>query len=125
MPMPAIAVVMGILLCVLGAVSAAAAHSHGKSLGTALIPLYLGVVFVLLGAVSMAKPTLRKHMMHALAMVALLGFLAAVGSAAARWSVSSETAKASSGGMAIICALTLFFCIRSFIAARRAREALV
>jgi hypothetical protein len=116
--MPMTAIVMGVLLAALGGIGAA----NASKVGTALIPLYVGVIFIALGAGSIARPSLRKHLMHALAAVALLGVLAAVGAGAARWGNMSPLARTSVGGMGVLCAITVVLCVRSFVAARRARE---
>lgn len=130
MNMPILSIVMGLLLCLVGVAGEAhhmmtAAGDEPKVAPTALIPLFVGVVFVALGAVSLARPTLRKHLMHALAALSLLGALGAAGRLAATWSKPgvSPVARSSQAAMALLCAATTGLCVKSFVDARRAREA--
>ena len=128
MNMPKIAIVIGVLLALVG--FAGAAHhainteSGSKLAGTALIPLFFGIIFIALGAGSLAKPSLRKHLMHALAALALIGALAAGGRLAATLSKPgvSPVARASQAVMTLLCAATVGLCVKSFRDARRARE---
>lgn len=122
MNMPKISIVMGTLLVLLGVAGAVHSAMHHGLIVTALIPFYFGDVFVTLGILSLAAPKLRKHLMHFLAMIALLGTLMAGAVLCVRWEKMTPVARGSSGGMTVLCALTLFFCVRSFVAARRARE---
>jgi hypothetical protein len=121
--MPMTAIMMGMMLTLLGVAGAIASHMHGGKMVTALIPAMFGVIFIALGAGSLAKPALRKHLMHGLAMLALIGAIMPVARAIIAWSGMRPMAKFSMIGMAIICLLTLVFCIQSFIAARKARLA--
>jgi hypothetical protein len=123
MSMPKVAIVAGALLIILGLGGAAFSLSHGGKPTTALIPFFVGDIFVVLGVLSLAKPSLRKHLMHGLAVVALLGALAAIAPMAIRWGAMSAMARTSTGGMAAICLITLGLCVQSFVAARKARLA--
>jgi hypothetical protein len=93
---------------------------------TALIPAFVGGLLVLLGALAL-KDSLRKHAMHGAAMVGLLGFLAAAGRltqkliAEGNLGVSSATIHV--GLMALVCAVFVGLCVKSFIDARRRRQA--
>lgn len=42
--------------------------------GTALIPMYFGLVMVALGKLAEMKENLRKHVMHAIVLIVILGF---------------------------------------------------
>ena len=125
MNMPKIAILIGVLLDLVGIAGFLHAYSGGVVAVTALIPSFFGTIFMMLGFLSLAQPNLRKHMMHALAMLALLGFLAGAGRLAMTLSKANANhiAQAASGAMAALCAITLFFCIKSFREARKAREA--
>ena len=130
MNMPVIAIVMGLLLCLDGIAGEAhhmmtATGEDARLAPTALIPLFVGLIFVALGAASLAKPTLRKHFMHALAAIALLSALAAAGRLASTWTKPgvSPVARGSQVAMALLCAATVGLCVKSFVDARRAREA--
>ena len=125
MNMPKIAIVIGLLLSVVGIAGYAASVHDGKSSITAFIPLFVGVIFEALGVFSLAQPALRKHLMHALAAVALLGTLAALGRLVPSLinGTGSVAARLSIGAMAVLCGLTVALCVKSFRDARRAREA--
>ena len=123
MNMPKLAIVLGALLSFLGIAGAAHSAMHHGLIVTALIPFYFGDTFIMLGVFSLAVPKLRKHLMHFLAMLSLIGTAMAGVVLIARWEKMTPVARSSSGGMTILCALTLFLCVRSFIAARKARTA--
>ena len=122
MEMPRIAIVYGALLVLLGI--AGYTHSHAP---TALIPAALGVIFVVLGIVSKTERN-RKHAMHAAAVLALLGFLASVGALRhlpallTGAEVARPAAVISRSALATTSIIFLIFCIRSFRAARLARN---
>jgi hypothetical protein len=88
---------------------------------TALIPAFIGVIFVLLGVIGRAKPELNRHAMHVAAAVALVAVLASAGSAIGRgstgWALFAQLATI------VVVAVFLALAIRSFRAARLAREA--
>jgi len=124
---PKVTMWTGILLTILGVLC----YVFWKELGankqslTALIPAFVGVSLLLLGGFSLLKPELRKHFMHAAVTIALLGFLASFGR------FLSVLAKNPHPGlglaatllMSILTGVYVALCVRSFIAARRAREA--
>ncbi len=95
----------------------------GQSSPTALIPAAFGLLLVALGIIA-RNEKLRKHAMHAAAVVGLLGFL---GSASGIWQlvkmmmgeevVRPEAAIARSV-MAIVCLVFVGLTVRSFVAAR-------
>lgn len=116
---------IGVLLCVLGVTTYALGGQSGSAerSPTALIPAGFGAVLLLLGFFALIKPGLRKHVMHAAAAVGALGFIGAavmfvkgITSKGFTLSVGAQLA------MAILTGLFILFCVRSFIAARRARE---
>jgi len=87
---------------------------------TALIPAFIGVVFVVLGAVGRSKPDLNHHTMHAAAALAVLAILGSAGSAIGRgstgWALFAQLATI------VVAGIFLALAIQSFRAARRARE---
>jgi hypothetical protein len=94
---------------------------------TSLIPTFVGVPLLILGWLGLAMPEQRKHVMHAAVVISLLGFLMAVGRFA---SVQLNPAKRNFRGaiqavllMAVLCGLHVLLSVRSFIAARKARQA--
>ena len=88
---------------------------------TSLIPAFVGVLFVALGAVANAKPDLNHHVMHAAAALALLAVVGSLGSAIGRgstgWALFAQLATV------VILGAFLQQAIMSFKAARLAREA--
>ena len=117
----------GILLTILGVVC----YVFWQQLGadhpskTALIPAFVGIPLMLLGWFSLLKPDLRMHLMHAAVTLALLGFLASLGRLISVMIKKPNfgVGPAASGIMALICGVYVALCVRSFIAARRARTA--
>lgn len=87
---------------------------------TALIPAVVGLLLLASGIVGQ-KETRRKHAMHAAATVSLLGAFAAWGRAIAML-VQGKDPNTMILLMGIICTLFVYLCIRSFTAARNARE---
>jgi len=87
---------------------------------TSLIPAFIGVIFVVLGAVGRAKPDLSHHTMHAAAAVALLALLGSLGSAIGRgstgWALFAQVATI------VVAGAFLALAVMSFRAARIARE---
>jgi len=119
-------IVFGILLIALGVIGFVATGSEHK---TALIPAYFGAAMAILGAVAVAKPSLNMHVMHGAVLVGLLGFLGTIGGVIKLLKSFGGTPMerpAAVYAQSIMCALMLVYvvlCVRSFIAARKARKA--
>jgi hypothetical protein len=94
---------------------------------TALIPTWFGLAFVVLGILA-RKEELRKHMMHVAAALGLIGFVVPAIRAIPGFIkiVSGEevsrAAVISQATMAVLCAVFVGLCVRSFIQARRSRK---
>ena len=114
----------GVLLILLGVVGWV---GSGMESPTALIPSVFGLLLVIAGALA-RKESRRKHAMHAAAMVGLLGFLgsasgllqlpALLGGA----EVARPAAVWSKSAMAVLSAVFVGLCVKSFIDARKARK---
>ena len=94
---------------------------------TALIPAFFGVPILLLGFVAQNEAR-RKHAMHGAILLALLGFGGSVPGLLKLGSLLSGSAErplsiAMQSLMAVLLAVFIVLCVRSFIAARKAREA--
>lgn len=118
--MPITSVVFGILLIIVGV----AGYIHGmmneKASITALIPAFFGIVLAILGAVANASEGLRKHLMHAAVVIALVGFILTSGRLVSKFSeLTMSAAVLSQVAMAAICLMFVILAIRSFAAARR------
>jgi hypothetical protein len=116
-------IITGVLLIIIGAWGF---FGTGMQHYTALIPAGVGAVLGLLGAVG-RKETLRKHAMHAAAVVGLLGFLFGAGWFVARPFVTNkplaDAAGMSTAAMAALCGGFVGLCVKSFIDARKRRKA--
>lgn len=122
--MPQITIIAGIVLIALGALGYFVFGGDDPHI-TALIPAFVGVPITLLGVIAM-KPGARKHSMHVAAVLALLGFLAPLGRLipkAASGELVFNPATFMNIGMAVTCLVLLVLCVKSFIAARKAKAA--
>lgn len=89
---------------------------------TAMIPAFFGVIFVILGMLA-SKENLKKHMMHAaaaLSIILIIPTITAIGDLVAG---DSSAAVISRSITAIASIIFLMLCVKSFIDARRARDA--
>ncbi len=117
------AVSTGVLLIVIGV---GGYVGTGQASVTALIPAGLGVLLVLSGALA-RQERWRKHAMHAAAAVGLLGFLGAAPGLikAVRMLGGAEMERPVAVLLmaitAVICALFVGACVRSFVDARLKR----
>lgn len=116
--MAAKAMVTGGVLIALGVIVTILSDSGSV---TSLIPSFIGAVFVVLGAVGLARPALNHHVMHGAAALALLAVVASLGSLIGRgstgWALFSQLATVAVVGV------FLYLAVQSFRAARKAREA--
>ena len=100
----------------------------GSSHPTALIPAALGLLLGIIGALSLGpNPSRRKLFMHINVTLGLLGFLGTV-MGLIQWfqmlagaTVKNPPATESKAIMALLCLLYVALCVRSLIAARKAR----
>ena len=123
--MPIVSIVMGALLVGLGVYGYTAAEPDKQSV-TALIPTFLGGPLILCGLIAL-KESLLKHAMHAAAMLGVLGLLAGVANFV-RVAAKDELGKNPLGtqstvAMAVLCAIFVALCVKSFIDARKRRQA--
>jgi hypothetical protein len=109
----------GRLLILVGLAGYAYGAYNGNASWTALIPAIVGLVLMVLGYAAAASEGMRKHLMHAAVVVALLGLIAAAGRLIPRlgeFTVSAATL--SQIAMGVICLVFVVLAVRSFIAAR-------
>lgn len=108
--------IVGAVLVVLGVVAYVAT---GFASWTALLPSVLGLVILILGVVA-RRASAHQHAIHAALVVALLGGL---GSAPQLGGLAeAEGAAITSLLTVLICVVYIVLGVRSFIAARKARE---
>jgi hypothetical protein len=111
-------IVFGILLTLLGLVG----YALTRTSLTALIPSVFGLLLLILGFLARSE-SIRKHAMHAAAVVALLGCVGALIPLLRTSSgVRPAIAVFSQVAMVVLTAAFVGLCVRSFIAARRARR---
>ncbi|MFN6963145.1 MAG: hypothetical protein ACK4S4_05190 [Pyrinomonadaceae bacterium] len=121
--MPNTSILCGILLIVVGVAGYAYGVSTGSASITALIPAVFGLVLALLGAMSRGNEGLRKHLMHAAAAVALIGFILTAGRLVMKLGeISMTPAVLSQLAMAAICLVFVILAVKSFADARRSRQ---
>lgn len=146
--MPKFAIIFGALLIALGLIayfgseptsskstddtSAASANEEGEKKGrsmTAMIPAFFGAPLLILGVVGLGGESMRKHAMHGAAMVGLLGGLAGLGKGGMDL-VKLATGQEVNGRamtfvwlMAVLCIAFVVLCVKSFVDARKKREA--
>jgi len=85
---------------------------------TALIPAWIGLVFLIAAALSHLKPLLHKHAMHLAAIASLIGLLGAAMPIKVRGFDFSQASVQGSVLLFLTCGAFLVLAIRSFIAAR-------
>jgi hypothetical protein len=120
--MPAKTTWLGIILIILGVAGYVAS---GAVSITALIPSFFGLVFLGLGLAA-RRENLRKHLMHASAALALLGFIGTVSGVVKLVSIlgGADGRFAAALAQSIMAVLTLAYvaaAVQSFVAARKAR----
>jgi LytS/YehU family sensor histidine kinase len=123
--LPNLAVIIGLLLVIAGFLSYLLA---GATSLTALIPAFLGGLLALLGYLGQRQESMRRHAMHAAAAVALLGLLGTLSGVVSFFVLLSggfvlrPFAVTMQALTAVLCAVFLFFAVRSFVQARRWRS---
>ena len=115
---------IGVLLAVLGAGSYVWTGSQHP---TALIPLWFGLVLALCGVLANTENAKRRMLwMHVAVTIGLIGFLGAAARAVMAVAGGGQVDAIAVGcqtAMAVVCAVFVGLCVRSFVAARRARSA--
>ena len=118
--MPTTAVIFGVLLILIGIVGYCYGLMTGHASPTALIPAAFGLLLAILGSIARSNEGIRKHLMHAAVLIALLGFLMTAGRLLMKLGeLTFGAALLSQVSMAILCLIFVILAVRSFIAARR------
>ena len=125
--MPKVTIGFGLLLCGLSA--AVLMLKQEFQLGTWLIPSVVGLPLIVLGLLADLNAASRKHLMHAAVTLALLGGSVALVQGVrqiVQLMVSGKEILPLAAGMiwamTVLCFAFVGLCVRSFIAARKARE---
>lgn len=120
--MAKLSISVGILLIILGIGSFALT---GAASATALIPAFFGIAFIALGVIGINKETVRKHVMHAALLLAILGLGGSFGGLTKVFGVlggnelTRPSASYAQAAMALICIYFVIAGIQSFIDARK------
>lgn len=125
--MAKVTLVFAVLLAVLGVVSYVGTGSQHP---TALIPLWFGLGLGVFGFLAISRSERRRKIfMHINVTIGALGFIGAVASALHNYGTARSagispdyTALEAQGAMALLMLVYVNLCVRSFIAARRARQ---
>ena len=118
--MPSTSIACGVLLILVGIIGYVYGLTNNAASVTALIPAFFGIVLVILGFLARTKENLRKHLMHAAVLVALIGFLLTAGRLLSKIAdLTLSAAFISQLTMALICLVFVILCVQSFINARR------
>ena len=110
--------------CVLIALGVGSYFGTGRASVTALIPAFFGLPLALLG-VAAVKERLRKHAMHAAAVIGLLGLVgasrgfASLPALLSGGEVERPVAVYVQIAMTLVCLVFVVLCVGSFIKARR------
>jgi hypothetical protein len=128
---PGLSVLIGVILAGVGLVSyfgAGAGWFEAPQSGTALIPAYFGAALIVCGLIVFVNDKARKHAMHVAAMIALFGAIGGPMQPVKKLA-KGETPDVTSAAfvaqmtMTVLCVVFVVAAVRSFIAARRARQA--
>lgn len=120
--MPKLAIIFGLILDVIGTTAFLISGAV-----TSLIPAIFGTVILLCGVAALARPGLRKHVMHVAALFGLLGTAGGLGmglpklGALLDGTAQRPMAVSIQLAMGVICLVFLGLCVKSFIDARRAK----
>ncbi|MEX0789521.1 MAG: hypothetical protein WD178_01955 [Actinomycetota bacterium] len=109
--------IVGGLLIAIGVIAYVAT---GFASLTALLPALLGLIILLLGLAA-ARTNVGHHALHAALVIALLGALGSLGRVGGV--ADGDAAAITSLVTVLVCAAYIGFGVRSFIAARKARQA--
>jgi hypothetical protein len=124
--MPSYAIFFGLLLSAVGVTAYVSPETLGglkKYQITALSPAFVGIPILLAGLISLAAPGVRKHAMHGAAVLGLLGTIGGLVPAILRKFDFEQAAVLVGLIMTVLSGLFLALCVKSFIDARKAREA--
>lgn len=119
--MAKITITVGLILIALGL---AGYFGTGTTSITALIPAFFGAPIFLLGLLAL-NDSFRMHAMHGAVLLGLLGFLGGAvraGMTLAGGEIKLPVAFGLTVAMALVCAVFVGLCVRSFIQARKARK---
>lgn len=117
--MPSTSVTFGILLILIGVTGYLYGMTTGSASFTALIPAVPGVILALLGLTAKRNEGLRRHLMHAAVVVALLGVIAMAGRLFSKKDgITGSAGDIATIATALVCLVFVILAVKSFIDAR-------
>ena len=116
--MPLYTIIYAIIMILIGLVSKFLSSSDSI---TILLPAFFGIAFLIFGALGYI-PKWRKHVMHLSSGLALLVILGTCIPLIMRFEKATVLARTSQIAVIILTTVYLVFCVKSFIAARRAEK---
>ncbi len=120
--MPTTAIMSGVLLILIGIIGYFFSLADGNTSWTALIPAIFGIVLLFLGYAARASDGLRKHLMHAAVLLALIGFIVPLFRIISKMNdFTISLAILSQIAMSLICLAFVIISVKSFIDARKNR----
>ncbi len=120
--MPSTSITFGGLLILIGIIGYAYGLMNGNASLTAFIPSVFGIILVALGAVAQSNEKLRKHLMHAAVIIALLGFIMPLMRLFSKFNeLTLSAAVIAQVAMSLVCLAFVILSVRSFMDARRNR----
>ncbi|MGI8786235.1 MAG: hypothetical protein ACR2HG_00555 [Pyrinomonadaceae bacterium] len=118
--MPSTSIISGVLLILIGILGYVFSIIDGNTSLTALIPAAFGLLLLAFGIIARSNENLRKHLMHAAVVVALLGFIIPVARIVSKISdIKVSLAVLSQAAMALVCLFFVILSVQSFVNARR------
>lgn len=110
----------GLLLVVLGI---GGYYGSGQVSKTALIPVALGIPAIICGILAETREKLRMHVMHFAVLIGIAGFAGGVPGLLKLFRGETGAGPMARGTLAVVSAIYVALCIKSFIDARRRRKA--
>ena len=120
--MPITAIISGVLLILIGIMGYFFSLADGNRSWTALIPAMFGIVLIILGYAAQSAESLRKHLMHAAVLLALIGFIVPLYRIISKLGdFMISLALLSQVAMSLICLVFVIISVKSFVDARKNR----
>lgn len=120
--MPTTAIMSGVLLILIGIMGYFFSLADGNTSWTALIPAIFGMLLLILGYAAKDSDALRKHLMHAAVLIALIGFIVPLFRIISKMNdFTISLAILSQIAMSLICLAFVIISVKSFINAGQNR----
>ncbi len=117
--MAKLTIAYGVILVVMGL---GGYFGSGRVSWTALIPAFLGIPAILCGVIAEMKENLRMHAMHVAVLLGIAGFAGGVPGLRKLFSGDTGAGPLARSILAVVSAIYVALCVKSFIDARRRRK---